>query len=73
MISFISNLKSSSRSFFNFVTLNFSKITSDWKMLFDLLEYLVTRSRVAGVSMEVLEGDDSSKENGTFLCVGEID
>ena len=73
MISFISILKSSSRSFFNFVTLSFSKITSDWKMSFELLEYLVMRSRIVGVFMETFEGDDSSKEDGSFLCVGEIE
>ena len=73
MISFISTLKSSGRSFFNFVTLSFSKITSDWKMSFELLEYLVTRSRVVGVSMEIFEGDYSSKEDDSFLCVGEIE
>ena len=73
MISFISTLKSSRRSFFNFVNLSFSKITSDWKMSFELLQYLATRSRVAGVSMEIFEGGDSSKEYGSFLCVGEIE
>ena len=41
-------------------------------MSFELLEYLVTRSRVVEVSMEIFEGDDSSKKDGTFLCVGKI-
>ena len=41
-------------------------------MSFELLEYLVTRSRVVGVSMKIFEGDDSSKEDGSFLCVGEF-
>ena len=54
------------------IFLSFSKITSDWKMPFELLEYLVTRSRVVGVFMEIFEGDDSSKEDGSFLCDGEF-
>ena len=72
IICFISTLKSSSRSFFNFVTLSFSKITSDWKMSFELWEFFVTRSRVVKLPMEIFEGDHSSKEDGTFLCVGEF-
>ena len=72
MLSFISTLKSSNGSFLNFVTLSFSKITSDWKMSFEVLEYLVTRSRIVVVSMELFEGYDSSKEDGSFLCVGEF-
>ena len=73
MIPFNSTLKSSSRSFFNFDIVSFSKITSHGKMSFELLEHLLTRSRVVGVSMEIFEGDDSSKERGSFLCVGEIE
>ena len=42
-------------------------------MSLELLEYLVTWSRVVGVSMELFEGDDSSKEDGSFLCDGELD
>ena len=42
-------------------------------MSFELLEYLVTRSRVVGVSMEIFEGDDSSKEDANFLCDGEFE
>ena len=41
-------------------------------MSFELLEYFVTRSRVVGVPMEVFESDDSSKDDGTLLCVGEF-
>ena len=37
-------------------------------MPFELLEYLVTRSRVEGVSMEIFEGNDSSIEDGSLLC-----
>ena len=41
-------------------------------MSFELLEYLVTRSRVVGVPMEIFEGDDSNKKDGSFLCDGEL-
>ena len=41
-------------------------------MSFELLEYLVTRSRVVGVSMEIFEGDDSRKKDGSFLWDGEF-
>ena len=41
-------------------------------MSFELLEYFVTRSRVVGVPMEVFESDDSSKDDGTLLCVDEF-
>ena len=47
-------------------------MTSDLKMSFELLEYLVTRSRVVGVSMEIFEGDDSRKKDGSFLWDGEF-
>ena len=72
MIFFITALKSSSKSLYDFVTLSFSKITSDWKMSLELLEYLVTRQRVARVSMEIFKSDDSIKEDGSFLCDGEF-
>ena len=38
----------------------------------ELLEYLVTKSRVVGVPMEIFDGDDSSKEYRSFLCDGEF-
>ena len=41
-------------------------------MPFELLEYLVTRSWVVGVSVKIFEGDDSSKEDGSFLCDGKL-
>ena len=39
-------------------------------MSLELLEYLVTWSRVAEVSMGKFEGNDSSKKNGSLLCAG---
>ena len=36
------------------------------------MEYVVTWSGVVGVFMEICEGDDSSKEDGRFLCDGEF-
>ena len=42
-------------------------------MPFQLLEYFVTRSRVVGVSMEIFEVDDSTKEDSSFLCVAETE
>ena len=41
-------------------------------MSYELLEYLVTKSRFVGVSMEIFDGDDSSKEGSSFLCDGEF-
>ena len=41
-------------------------------MSFELLEKLVTRSRVVGVSMDIFEGDDSTKEGDSFLCNSEF-
>ena len=41
-------------------------------MSFELLEELVTGSRVVGVSMEIFEGKNSTKEGDSFLCKGEF-
>ena len=41
-------------------------------MSFELLEELVLGSRVVGVSMEIFEGENSTKEGDSFLCKGEF-
>lgn len=64
-------LNCQSDRFFNFATLTFSNIISNWQMSHELLEYLGTRSR-SGVSVKIFEGDDINKEDGSLFYAGEF-